>query len=92
MNASTSDEEALDFAREIASGAGTILLGFLEKLTLDPEGLTADDIAPLREQGVSDEAIEDAIVVATAFNGMDRLADNRSLLRATRGSRKDLLA
>lgn len=52
------------------------MLGFLEKLTLTPQEVTADDIAPLREAGNSDEAIEEAIHVAVVFNMMDRIADS----------------
>ena len=51
------------------------MLGFLEKLTLTPEALTASDAAVLREAKVSDAAIEDAIHVCTLFNVYDRLAD-----------------
>ena len=32
------------------------MLGFLEKLTLDPEALTSADLAPLRAAGLSDAA------------------------------------
>lgn len=51
------------------------MLAFLEKLTLEPEQVTADDVAPLRSAGLSDEAIEDAIHVAALFNIYDRMAD-----------------
>jgi alkylhydroperoxidase family enzyme len=51
-------------------------LGFLEKLTLKPESVTAADIRPLRAEGLSDSAIEDAIHVCTLFNIYDRLADS----------------
>jgi alkylhydroperoxidase family enzyme len=51
-------------------------LGFLEKLTLTPESVSATDIRPLRAQGLSDSAIEDAIHVCTLFNIYDRLADS----------------
>src|SRR6185369_4083939 len=51
-------------------------LGFLEKLTLHPEAVTADDLAPLRREGVSDAAIEEAIHVCVLFNIYDRLADS----------------
>jgi uncharacterized peroxidase-related enzyme len=50
-------------------------LGFLEKLTLEPERVTAADVEPLRAAGLSDEAIEDAIHVCVLFNIYDRLAD-----------------
>jgi uncharacterized peroxidase-related enzyme len=51
------------------------MLGFIEKLTLEPDGVTAADVAPLRQAGLSQEAIEDAIHVCTLFNVYDRLAD-----------------
>jgi uncharacterized peroxidase-related enzyme len=51
------------------------MLGFLEKLTLHPESLGAADVRPLRDAGLSDAAIEDAIHVCTLFNVYDRLAD-----------------
>ena len=52
------------------------MLGFLEKLTLRPEAVTAEDIEPLRAQGLSDADIEDAIHVCTLFSVYDRLADS----------------
>ena len=43
------------------------MLEFLEKLTMRPESVTSQDIAPLRAAGLSDSAISDAIyeLVAT---------------------------
>ncbi|MCG8419539.1 MAG: hypothetical protein MJE77_16535 [Proteobacteria bacterium] len=51
------------------------ILGFLRKLTLEPESANADDIAALRSVGLSDRAIREAMHVCFAFNVMDRLAD-----------------
>jgi uncharacterized peroxidase-related enzyme len=51
------------------------MLGFLEKLTLQPDTLSADDIRTLRAAGLSDVAIEDAIHSCVLFNIYDRLAD-----------------
>ncbi|MEM7468922.1 MAG: hypothetical protein AAF387_18815 [Pseudomonadota bacterium] len=51
------------------------ILGYLEKLTLTPTELTEEDIAPLREAGLSDRAVEEAAFVAFNFSVMDRLAD-----------------
>ena len=51
------------------------MLGFLHKLTLEPESVSADDMAPLRAAGLSERAIEEAMLVAFCFNIMDRLAD-----------------
>jgi alkylhydroperoxidase family enzyme len=52
------------------------MLGFLEKLTLTPESVTAADITPLRAAGLTASAIEDAIHVCTLFSVYDRLADS----------------
>ncbi len=52
------------------------MLRFLEKMTLRPEELSAEDARRLREVGLSDAAIEDAVGVAFAFNLIDRLADS----------------
>lgn len=50
-------------------------LDFVKKLTLDPWAMTPDDLVPVREAGVSDAAIEEAIAVCTAFSMITRLAD-----------------
>jgi len=52
------------------------MLAFLEKLTLAPDGVDAADVQPLRDAGLSDAAIEDAIHVCVLFNVYDRLADS----------------
>jgi uncharacterized peroxidase-related enzyme len=51
------------------------MLRFLKKLTLEPGAVSADDIRPLHASGLTDDAIEEAVYVATCFNIMDRLAD-----------------
>ena len=51
------------------------MLGLLEKLTLTPDSLTAADIRPVLERGVTADAIRDAFYVAFLFNTYDRLAD-----------------
>lgn len=50
-------------------------LGFLEKLTLDPDGVGPLDVAPLRAAGASDAAIAEAVHIAALFNLIDRVAD-----------------
>lgn len=52
------------------------MLGFLETLTLVPESLTAADLVPLRQVGISDQAIRDAAAVCAAFSTITRLADS----------------
>lgn len=50
-------------------------LGLLEKLTLTPDAVTPEDVVAPRAAGLSDDAIEDAIVVCALFNVIDRIAD-----------------
>ncbi|MEM9461199.1 MAG: hypothetical protein AAGF11_43955 [Myxococcota bacterium] len=50
-------------------------LTFLAKLTLDPWSVEPADIEPMREAGLSDEAIEEVIGVCLCFCVIDRIAD-----------------
>ena len=50
-------------------------LAYLEKLTQDPNALSADDIEALHRAGVSNTAIREVAYVAFCFSVMDRLAD-----------------
>lgn len=50
-------------------------LGLLAKLMRAPQALTAEDVAAVRQTGLSDEAIYDALHVAFVFNVINRLAD-----------------
>lgn len=52
-----------------------VTLGFLEKLTLTPDGIGHDDVAELRGEGVSERAAIDAIYVCVGFNIINRIAD-----------------
>jgi alkylhydroperoxidase family enzyme len=52
------------------------MLGFLEKLTLQPDAVEAADAAAVREAGVSTQAINDAVAVCVAFSMITRLADS----------------
>ena len=51
-------------------------LGFLEKLTLEPAALTAEDAEAVLATGVGRDALVDAIHVAALFNMIVRLADS----------------
>ena len=51
-------------------------LGFLEKLTLRPDALTAADADAVLAAGVSKAALIDAIHVAALFSMIVRLADS----------------
>ena len=50
-------------------------LALLEKVTLTPSEVGPADIEPLFAAGVSRQAIEDALVICSLFNIIDRLAD-----------------
>ena len=50
-------------------------LQYLERLTLAPKDVGPEDVVKLRAAGVSDRAIEDAILICALFNMLDRIAD-----------------
>jgi len=50
-------------------------LGLLETFTLRPDEISAADIRPVLDAGVTREAVRDAFYVAFLFNTYDRLAD-----------------
>ena len=51
------------------------MLGLLETFTLRHEQISAADVRPVIERGVTREEIRDAFYVAFLFNVYDRLAD-----------------
>ena len=51
-------------------------LGFLEKLTLQPDALSARDAEAVLATGIREDALIDAIHVAALFNMIVRLADS----------------
>jgi alkylhydroperoxidase family enzyme len=51
-------------------------LGFLEKLTLEPEQVTRAHADAVRAAGVSEEALVDAIHICALFSMIVRLADS----------------
>ena len=51
-------------------------LGFLEKLTLQPDALSARDAEAVLAAGVREAALVDAIHVGSLFNMIARLADS----------------
>ena len=50
-------------------------LGFVRKLTLTPEAVTAADVKPLLAAGVSRAAVADAVYVSFLFAIYTRLSD-----------------
>jgi uncharacterized peroxidase-related enzyme len=51
------------------------MLVFLDKLTLTPKDVDADDVAAVRRAGISDDAIANAVEVCVQFCIINRLAD-----------------
>lgn len=51
------------------------MLEFLEKLTLLPHQVGPEEIHPLRQAGISDEEIADAVHVCAIFHVINRTAD-----------------
>lgn len=52
-----------------------VTLALLTKVTRDPGGLTAADVAPVLAAGVTRQGVLEALDVAWAFNVITRLAD-----------------
>jgi alkylhydroperoxidase family enzyme len=50
-------------------------LGLLRKVTLTPDEVGPGDVEAVREAGVGDDAIADALHVCALFNTIDRIAD-----------------
>ena len=61
-------------------------LAFLEKVTRQHDGVTADDVRGLLALGVTRGQIEDALNVGFAFNVITRLADTFAFEVGTRAS------
>lgn len=53
-------------------------LSFLETLTLRPDEVSVEAVLQMREAGVSEAGIEEAIAICMAFSIADRLADTFS--------------
>ena len=64
------DHRSAPVARAVRS-----TLDLLQKVTLSPGAVGREDVEAVRAEGVSDEAIEDALLVCACFNLIDRVAD-----------------
>jgi alkylhydroperoxidase family enzyme len=52
-----------------------MMLGLLEKVTLSPAEVSPSDVQPLLAAGISEQAIEDALIICAGFNIISRIAD-----------------
>ncbi|MSR61396.1 MAG: hypothetical protein EXS08_02960 [Planctomycetes bacterium] len=66
---------AQDWRTAELSAVDAALCAYAQKLTLAPALMQRADLAPLRELGLDDAAIHDAIQVIGYFNYINRVAD-----------------
>jgi uncharacterized peroxidase-related enzyme len=74
-DAALPDKLIHNYRRAPLSARERALLDFAVRLTNDSATMSAADLAPLREQGLSDDAIFEAAQVAAMFNFTNRLAN-----------------
>jgi uncharacterized peroxidase-related enzyme len=63
-----------EFASKSAPARIKALLAYAAKLTLDPRGVTEEDIKDLRDAGLTDQEILRTNLVASYFNFMNRVS------------------
>ena len=63
-----------EYSQKAETPRNKALLAYAAKVTLDPKDITADDIADMREAGLSDEEILRATLVAAYFNFSNRIS------------------
>src|SRR5437867_947457 len=64
-----------DYRRAALAPADRRMLDFAVKLTRTPSGMTAPDVAALREAGLDDAAVHDVVQITALFNYYNRIAD-----------------
>jgi uncharacterized peroxidase-related enzyme len=64
-----------DFERADVSPRLRAMLRFIRKMTLEPDALGPADAQAVRDAGVSDAAMNDAVHVSLMFNTINRIAD-----------------
>jgi alkylhydroperoxidase family enzyme len=63
-----------DYRTAPISGKMKATLAFLEKLTLSPERITADDARAVRAAGVAEKALARAVYICMVLNVVNRLS------------------
>ena len=66
---------ARDFRNSGLPAEEVVLMEFAQKVTLEPNQITAQDFDLLREKGLSDEEILDVVLTVTARNFMSKTLD-----------------
>jgi len=65
----------LDYRKADLTPRERALCDYAVKLTEDPGNIGPDDLKPLREAGLTDKDIHDAVQVIAYFNYINRIAD-----------------
>jgi len=71
----TTERLKLDYRKADLSKRERALCDYAVKLTEDPGNIDAEDLQPLREVGLTDKDIHDAVQVIAYFNYINRIAD-----------------
>ncbi len=69
-----------------------VTLRLLQTVTLRPDQVGPEDIQAVRDAGLSDQAIKDALYVATLFNTINRIANSLDFGWETEADRLKLVA
>ena len=64
-----------DHRRAGLTAGDRAMLDYAVKLTRDPSGMRAEDVATLRAAGLDDAAIHDVAQITALFNYYNRIAD-----------------
>jgi len=67
-----------------------LTLDFLAKLTLTPAEVTAEDVRVLKDGGVPEEAIRQAIYICAGYNIIDRVADAMGFALLDEGEKRGI--
>ena len=75
MSAEVTAAVLSDWRTAPVSDALRAALGFAERVTVDPDNVSGADVEPLRDAGVSLEAINDVVHICGIFATINRIAD-----------------
>jgi alkylhydroperoxidase family enzyme len=75
-----------DYTKAPVSESLRATLGFLKKVTLEPDEVTPQDVRDVMNHGVSRAQVRDALYICYLFNVYDRLADTLDWAIPERGA------